>query len=181
MSATAPSTAERNTQPLELAADQVFDGVYNTFVTAAQAKKQRTEFRNGETVTVDLNPAAEFVNERFTAARERIASFDTSQGQAAQVRSTFMHEATAKASEDYGSNTIAIATRVERADRLVGTFIDRATEMVRAGETDDLTVKTFFGSIDGLKHGLSQGYNDLVRKTDEPMPGHLRLLLYLLK
>jgi len=162
---------EQATQPLEQAAAiGVFEGVYGAFADVAKAKVQRNEFIDGQVVPVELNPAVEFVQERFDVAQEKITPLDNTQVHANQVHDNFISEAKTEASREYGARPAAIATRLERANRVVGSFIDRATTMVRDGETDGLTVKTFFGSLDSLKHGLSLGYNDLVRKSDETVP-----------
>jgi hypothetical protein len=166
-----PDPQEQATQPLEqMAAIGVFEGVYGAFADVAKAKLQRNEFVNGQVVPVELNPASEFVQEHFDVAQEKITPLDNTQVHSYQVHDNFISEARTEASREYGGRPAAIATRLERANRVAGSFIDRATTMVRDGETDGLTVKTFFGSLDSLKHSLSRGYNDLVRKSDESVP-----------
>jgi len=166
-----PDTQEQLAQPIEqMAAIGVFDGVYSAFADVAKAKLRRNELVNGHIVSVELNPAAEFVQKRFDVAREEITRLDNTQVHANQVHDNFINEAKIEASREYGEKPTYIATRLERANKVVGTFIDRATTMVEDGETDGLTVKTFFGSLDSLKIGLSLGYNNLVWKSDETVP-----------
>lgn len=46
----------------------------------------------------------------------------------------------------------------------------RASQMVKDGEADGLTVKVFFDRMEYLKKGFTFGYNNLGKKTDEPTP-----------
>jgi len=165
-----PNTTEQVVVPPEqMLSTDVFEGVYGSFADVAKAKRQRKEYNNGQILTLEVDPAIEFAQNHFTAAQEKIAPLDNQQVRASEVQDRFIDEAKTTALTDYAGRPAAIATRFVRANRIVGGFINRANEMVKAGETDGLSVKTFFGSIDSLKHGLSLGYNDLVRKSDEPL------------
>jgi len=164
---------EQYVQPGQLlAAEAVFDGVYQSFAYhAKQLPSERNMFIDGEVKRVAVDPVADFVRARFTEAEKTIEPLASQPIRPADVSEKFIEEATIEAKSVYDDNPLGISVRVERSKRVVSGFIDRATKMFRDGEADGLTIKLFFDRIQGFKHGLSLNYNDLVTKTDEPLPG----------
>jgi hypothetical protein len=163
---------EQYVQPGQpLAAEAVFDGVYQSFAYhAKQLPLERNMFIDGEVKRVAVDPVADFVRARFTEAEKTIEPLAGQPVRPADVSDKFIDEATIEAKAVYDGNPLGISARVESSKRVVSGFIDRATDMVRNVETDGLTVKLFFDRIQGFKYGLSANYNDLVTKTDEPLP-----------
>ncbi|MGF7229106.1 MAG: hypothetical protein ACQR33_03925 [Candidatus Saccharibacteria bacterium] len=167
-----PNLAEQANDPHEQrAADQVFDEVYQVFAdTAKNSPARRREFIDGREVIVDANPSVEFVRKRFEDATDKITPLAQRGVRPKEVRDRFAADIQAEANLAYHGSPAGMAMRLERGERLTRTFLDRARTMFADGEADGLTIKTFFERIDGLKYGLSMGYNDLVKKTDEPVP-----------
>ena len=164
---------EQYIQPTEqLAALEVFSGVYNSFADEAkQSAKRRVELVDSQGVTVEVNPPLDFVQERFKAAQEKVEPLAGLAVRPSEVQDKFMEEAKVEAHKAYDGRPSGEAVRLERANRVVSSFIDRAGDMFTQGETDGLTIKLFFDRLEGFKYGLSLGYNGLVTKKDEPMPG----------
>lgn len=154
-----------------LAAETVFSSVYQTFADEAKnAPTQRNRFIDGREQMVTVNPALEFVEARFEEVRKTVEPLANQAVRPSDVSDKFISEATIEAKEVYNGNPLAAGARVERATRVVSGFIDRASDMFAAGETDGLTVKLFFDRLQGFKYGLSLGYNRAVTKHDEPNP-----------
>jgi hypothetical protein len=172
MDMTRRGSGDHDFQPQEAsAAEAVFTGVYQKFAEEARsASTERTEFIDGQETVVRVNPAAEFVRERFEGAAQSIEPFESVRTAPQEIRDRFIDEAKEEAKNVYGDNQFAIGVRTERSQRMASGFVERAAEMFQNGETDALTIKVFFDRIDGLKYGLSQDYNILIGKTDEPMP-----------
>ncbi len=164
--------SEQRLRPDEvMAADAVFNGVYQSFADYAKGRPtERKQFIDGQETMVAVNPALEFVQQRFEEAGKSIEPLATQPMRPSDISEKFIQEATTEAKSVYDGNPMAAGTRVERASRLVSGFIDRASRMFEDGEADGLTLKVFFDRIQGFKYGLSLGYNNLVTKSDEPMP-----------
>ena len=153
------------------AAESVFNGVYQSFAdTAKNAPKERNRFIDGREQMVKVNPVLEFVQARFEDAAKTIEPLAGQPMRPSDVNEKFMNEATIEAKKVYDGNPHAAGVRVERARRVVSSFTDRASAMFANGETDGLTVKLFFDRLEGIKYGLSLGYNRLVTKNDEANP-----------
>lgn len=159
------------------AAEDVFDGVYQSLADKAKnSPTQRREFTGREVESVAVNPALEFVEARFAAAKRTIEPLANQPTRSSEVSDRFMHEATVEAKREHDGNPRAAGVRVGRAQRVVSGFIDRASTMVASDPDPEsktkigLTVKLFFDRLEYFKRGLSSGYNDLVAKNDEPTP-----------
>ncbi|MFZ1249145.1 MAG: hypothetical protein WAQ24_02390 [Candidatus Saccharimonadales bacterium] len=154
-----------------MAAEAVFNGVYQSFADYAQGRPTaRKQFIDGKETIVTVNPALEFVQDRFDEAGKSIETLASQSMRPSDISNKFMSEATTEAMSVYDGNRMAVGTRVERAGRVVAGFIDRASKMFEDGEIDGLTLKVFFDRIQGFKYSLSLGYNNLVTKSDESMP-----------
>lgn len=154
-----------------LAAEAVFEGVYQSFAYhAQQLPLERNIFVDGEVKRVSVDPAADFVSARFSEAKKTIEPLASQSVRPNDVSDKFIDEATIEAKSVYEGNPLGASARIERSRRVISGFINRATEMFRNGDVDGLTTKLFFDRIQGFKYGLSANYNDLVTKTDEPMP-----------
>lgn len=170
-----PETLTHNPQEhlLELhrasAAEEVFTGVYSSFAESAK-RAQGTQWVDGGVESVAVNAPLEFVKSRFEAANRdrRIELLDATPLRPSEVKDKLMTDAIHAAREKYGNNQLAVAAKVERSERVVRGFIERAGDMYKSREVDGLTIKLFFDQIDAFKPALSLiGYNNLVRKSDE--------------
>lgn len=178
MPETLQATREQYSKPpATMAAEDVFDGVYQSL--AAKAKNsptQRREFTGREVELVAVNPAHEFIEARFGAAKRTIEPLANQPTRSSEVSDRFMHDATIEAKREHDGNPRAAGVRIGRAQRVVSGFIDRASTMVvnapdpKSKAEVGLTVKLFFDRLEYFKRGLSSGYNDLVAKNDEPVP-----------
>lgn len=177
---------EQRAQPGVLVCDTVFSGTYKSLADMEKASydaKQTPESRQSRArynIPEPAEPQITFVRERF----DRISRFETFEKptDSSDVSNRFVSQAEAKAKKVYEKMAdkgqmdrslvgAAIGTRLERSKRVVTRFVDRATQMIKDGETDGLTVKSFFGRIEDFKKGDStRGYNSLVHKKDEPEP-----------
>lgn len=171
-----PHSTEQHERSSDIpAADSVFAGVYGSFAQAAQDRFQKNKasanrqeaIRNG-LIQPDVEPHIEFVQSRFDST-ERLEELDRPLSPA-HFTDRFIDEATSEAKKVYADRPVAIGARIEKARQTVAGFADRASEMLKSGETDGLTVKSFFDRMEAFKHGLNVGYNDLVKKRDEPIP-----------
>lgn len=142
----------------KIAAVSVFQGVYESFSRLAKEKKVE-------------NPAAEFVQARFDGAARSIEPLVSQPIRPSDIYNNFLGEAVAEADKVYaGQPPEIVGFRVKRAQGSIIEFTDRASQMIKDGETDRLTAKVFFDRMEYLKKGLTFGYNGLVAKTDEPTP-----------
>lgn len=149
-----------------MAATSVFQGVYESF--SRRAKEKKVE-----------DPATEFVRERFDGAARSIEPLVARPIRPSDFYNNFLGEAVAEAHEVYkGRSPEVISFRVKRAQDSIIEFTNRASQMVKARETDGLTAKVFFDRMEYLKEGFTFGYNGLVAKTDEPTPSDLTKAIY---
>lgn len=169
-----------------LACDSVFSSIYRSLVDSEIASynaKQAPDSRQRRTqcnIPEPPEPQISFVTERF----DRISRFEPFElpTNPSDVSDRFISQAETKAKMVYEEMAnegkidrlligTAINARLERSKRVLTGFVDRATQMLQDGETDALTVKSFFGRIESFKKGDStRGYNSLVAKKDEPKP-----------
>ena len=155
----------------KVAADQVFDGVYQKFAESARAASDvRTDCTDGEVREYRVDRATEFVTKRFEKAKRQIGAIDATRIGPDIIKDRYLGDAKRKAEADYASRPKSIAARLERVDRVVSKFLDRANEMHETGEADGLTSKVCFVLMREIKFKWNTGYRDLVNKTDEPLP-----------
>ena len=153
-------SGDQYTQPQEAPqADVVFDGVYGTFAREAHKKDQKNGAEFGKA----------FVADRFEKAKESLEPLDRP-APISEIKQNFMQQIATEADRQYQKSPSGRAMRMERGERLVEKFLNRAGSMIKAGETDGLTVKMFLDRIKGIPYTLSFGYNDLTKKVDEEMP-----------
>ena len=160
--------------PPKPVAEQVFDGVWQTIKhEKSQPAYEPIFHQDGSVTKLKIDPAKKFVTELFTLAHERLADLASEQLGLTLLQEHFIAQADREAPKAYPGDPASVGVRHERSRRLIGSFVDRAVTMLQTGEIDDLTTQLFFRSVDngGLKDGLSMGYNGLVRKHDEAMPG----------
>ena len=149
-------------------ADDIFNGIYKAFADRAVGMgTKRKVYENGVEKEITVDPAAEFVRARFDAAASKVAPLDALAIRPAEVYDSFLQDAVTEARGLYKGRAEAMGVRIERSKRAIEGFTSRASQMVSNGEADGLTVKLFFQRMPGFKRGLSAGYNNLLRKTDE--------------
>jgi hypothetical protein len=163
--------SEQRLRPDEaVAAEVVFSGVYQSFTDYAKSRPtERKRYIDGQETMVSVNPALEFVQGRFEEAGKSIEPLAAQPMRPSDISEKFLEEVTNEAKSVYDSNPVAVGARVARAKQVVTGLIGRACKMFEDGEADGLTLKVFFDRMQGLKYGLSLGYNNLVTKTDEPI------------
>lgn len=149
-------------------AETVFKGVYDALTYDLKHKPTRKGFRNGQEVTVTINPSLEFATPYFERAHDTVVPLAK---QAPDFRGAFNQDATEEAHKvkAYQGRPDLIAQRLENARHLTADFLNRAEQMKRRGETDDLTINLFLDRIEYAK-SLARGYNQVTKKTDETMP-----------
>lgn len=177
---------EQRMQPDTQAADALFTSLYKSLADMTKAaydasqtpdaRQRRAQYKTEE----PFEPQVQFVKERF----DRVHRFEPFERPTNpdEIADRLIAQAETKAVEVYTEEAnkgkidsslvgVAVSARVEKSKRVVTGFIDRATQMLKDGETDALTVKSFFGRIEGAKRGdTTRGYNNLVRKKDESRP-----------
>src|SRR4051812_21771439 len=110
--------------PLQHAALEVFTGVYNTFATEAKnSPTHRQTFENGQAGTIEVNPALEFVQERFQDAADRITPLAASPLRREDLHARLVGDAAKPAAQDYGDDPIAIAGRLKRVSEVADSFL----------------------------------------------------------
>jgi len=150
------------------AAEGIFNGVYQALTYGIRDKTERKQFKNGQEVIVTINPSAEFADHYFERARNTVAPLNRIIP-VAQFRDTFMQEADTAAKMSYRNDPGRIPERIDRAKGIVDGFLGRAKQMVRDGQTDNLTAKLFLNRIEDA-NVFATGYNKVTEKIDETMP-----------